>query len=317
MNADSPREAGNKVFENRDGSLKFPESSLVLDDARLMEYRYPAERRMLVVALATIALLVLGGFLFREREVLLAAAAVYFSMLVASMQAKTVYRLQGAEVTPTQFPAIYKIVEELQRRFQAPSTRVFVLRAVKLKAEALGLVPPYVIVLPAVVIDTMEKDELHYVLGQAFGHICFGHTRVALLMGGEESALPVVLSWVAWLRDLIFAGYWRAATLSADRAGILACGGIDPAIRAQVKLSVGPNLLSEVRAEDLIHQAAKVNQGLTRFQAMLIRSRSPVPPFIQRLEAMLEWAGVSTAGEPSVVFPPPSSQPRTSVDAVD
>lgn len=270
----------------------------MLDDARLLEYRYPAERRMLVVALVTIALLVVGGFLFRERDILLAAAAVYLSMLAASIQAKTFYRLQGAEVTPTQFPAIYKIVEELQRRFQAPPTRVFVLRTVKFKAEALGLGSPYVIILPSVVIDAMEDDELHYVLGQAFGHICFGHTRVAVLMGGEESALPAVLSWVAWLRDLIFAGYWRAATLSADRAGILACGGMAPAIRAQVKLSVGPNQFSNVRVDDLLQQAVKLNQGFPRFQAMLIRSRSSVPPFIQRLEAMVEWAGVSTAREP-------------------
>ncbi len=162
------------------------------------------------------------------------------------------------------------------------------------KAEALGLVSPYVIVLPSVVIDAMEDDELHYVLGQAFGHICFGHTRVALLMGGEESALPAVLAWVAWVRDVIFAGYWRAATMSADRAGVLACGGIAPAIRAQVKLSVGPNQLSNVRTDDLIQQALKVNQGL----AMLIRWRSPVPPFIERLKAMIEWAGISAASEP-------------------
>lgn len=110
--------------------------------------------------------------------------------------------------------------------------------------------------------------------------------------------MPSVLSWVAWLRDLIFAGYWRAATLSADRARILACGGIAPAIRAQVKFSVGTNQLSEVRAGDLIQQSAKVNQGLSRIQTMVIRLRSPVAPFIQRLEAMLEWAGVSTAREP-------------------
>lgn len=281
-------------MDNRGEILNLPQSPLVLDDARLQEYRYPAERRMFVVALATIGALVIGGLLFREKEILVTAAAVYLSMLFASIQAKTLYRLQGAEVTATQFPRLYKIVEELRRRFQAPPTRVFVLRTAMFKAEALGLVSPYVIVLPSVVIDAMEDDELHYVLGQAFGHICFGHTRVALLMGGEESALPAVLAWVAWVRDVIFAGYWRAATMSADRAGVLACGGIAPAIRAQVKLSVGPNQLSNVRTDDLIQQALKVNQGL----AMLIRWRSPVPPFIERLKAMIEWAGISAAREP-------------------
>jgi Zn-dependent protease with chaperone function len=297
MNVANSRDTANKLFESYGGILKLPEKQLRLDDARLMEYRYPAEHRRLVIALITIALLVLGGFLFRERDILLAAGAVYLSMLVASIQAKTLYRLQGAEVTPTQFPAIYKIVEELQRRFQAPPVRVFVVRKMMFKADALGLVAPYVIVLPHVVIDSMEEGELHFVLGQAFGHICFGHTRVAVLMGGEESALPVVLSWVGTLRDFIFAGYLRAATLSADRVGILACGGIAPAIRAQVKLSVGVNQLREVRTEDLIEQAAKVNQGFARYQAMFIRWRSPAPPFIHRLEAMLEWAGLPPESE--------------------
>ena len=58
----------------------------------------------------------------------------------------------------------------------------------------------------------------------------FGHKRVALLMGGDESPLPAVLSWVGGLRDIIFAGYLRAAIMRADRAGISACGGIGPAI---------------------------------------------------------------------------------------
>ena len=88
----------------------------------------------------------------------------------------------------------------------------------------------------------------------------------------------------------------RGRSYSVD--GILACVGIAPAIRAQVKLSVGVNQLQEVRTEDLIQQAAKVNRGFAHYQAMFmmfIRWRSPVPPFIHRLEAMLEWAGLPPA----------------------
>jgi hypothetical protein len=156
----------------------------------------------------------------------------------------------------------------------------------------LGLKAPYVIVLPSVLIDAIELEELRYVLGQAFGHICFGHTQVAFLMGGEESALPAVLSWVAWVRDLIFAGYWRAATTSGDRAGILACESVAKALRAHVKISVGTNQVDFVRTEDFIEQAFKVTQSLTRVQAMLVRWRSPVPPLIPRLENMVAWAGL-------------------------
>ena len=245
---------------------------------------------MLVVAIITVAILAIGGFLFRELDVMLGAAAVYASMLVVSLQAKTTYRLQGAEVTPTQFPEIYKIVEELRHRFIAPPTRVFVIRKQQFKTEAAGLVAPYVIVLPSVVIDALNREELRFVLGQALGNICFGHTRVAVALGGEESALPTVLSWVAWVRDLIFSGYWRTATMSADRAGVLACGNLDTALRALIKLSIGPNLFGDVRTEDLLAQGQRLRQGMSRVQAFLIRWRSPVPPLIMRLEAMVEWA---------------------------
>jgi Zn-dependent protease with chaperone function len=291
MSGSAAGETAEKLFERNGWKLRLPSSPLVLEDARLLQYRYPAERWMLVLALGAVAILVIS-LSFREKDILAAVAAVYVSMLATSMQAKTYYRMQGAEVTATQFPAIFAIAEELRQRFQAPPTRIFVLRKPSFKAEAFGLKAPYVIVLPAVLIDAIELDELRYVLGQALGHICFGHTRIAVLMGGEESSLPAVLSWFAWVRDLIFAGFWRAATMSGDRAGILACNSVAKALRAQVKISVGTNQINEVRALDFIEQAFKVSQSLTRVQAMLIRWRSTVPPLITRLENMVAWAGL-------------------------
>jgi Zn-dependent protease with chaperone function len=270
---------------------RFPDSPLPLQDSRLLDYRHPTERWMLLLALLVVAVLIISGVWFGERDILLAVGAVYISMLFTALQAKTNYRLQGAEVTATQFPAIHNIVEELRARFHAPPTRVFVVRKLSLEAETFGLSAPYVIVLTSALLDSMEPDELRYALGRAFGHICFGHTRIALLMGGEESTLPAVLSWVAWLRDLIFAGYWRAETLSGDRAGILACRSITAAFSAQLKISVGTNQAREIRIEDMLDQAVKLRRTTSRIQAMFIRSQNTAPPLIPRLEAMLLWAG--------------------------
>jgi hypothetical protein len=191
---------------------------------------------MLFAAIGTVAILVVGGFMFRESDVMLGALAVYASMLAVSMQGKTYYRLQGAEVTPTQFPEIYEVVEELRQRFRAPQTHVFGVRKQVFRTEASGLTPPYVIVLPSVVIDALDRDELRYVLGQALGNVCFGHTRVAVLLGGEESALPAVLSWVAWVRDLIFSGYWRAGQ-EADQRSLAHSCCLDPMANPCASLS--------------------------------------------------------------------------------
>jgi hypothetical protein len=49
----------------------------------------------------------------------------------------------------------------------------------------------------------------------------------------------------------------------------------------------------EDAVEDLTEQAFKVSQGTsTRFQTVLIRWRSPTPPLILRLEAIITWAGL-------------------------
>jgi len=250
---------------------------------------------MLALALGLLAVLLATAVWFQERDLLLAIGAVYLSMLVLSLQAATLNTLEGAEVTPTQFADIYQMVQQLRKRFHAPPTRVFVLRKQSFVAQPLGIRAPYVIVLPHALIDALELEELAYEVGQALSHICFGHTRMALLLGGEGSQLPAPLAWIAWIRDLIFAGYWRAQVLTGDRAGVLACGGIENAIRARVKLSVGSKQLREVRADDLIEQAFRLTQGTSLVQATLIRWQSSTPPFIYRLQAMVEWAGLPSA----------------------
>jgi hypothetical protein len=139
-------------------------------------------------------------------------------------------------VTLTQFADIYQMVQRIRKRFHAPPTRVFVLREQSLVAHPLGIRAAYVIALPNALIDALEFEELAYEIGQALGHICFGHTRMALLLGGEGSDLPAPPAWIVWIRDLIFARYWRAQVLTRDPAGVLACGGIENAFRARIKL---------------------------------------------------------------------------------
>ena len=158
-----------ELFARNGWKLKQPDSPLLLADVQLLEHRDPAERWMLALAIGAIAIFAISLW-YRERDILAGVAAVYLSMLVTALQAKTYYRMQGAEVTATQFPAIFAIAQELQQRFQAPATRIFVLRKPSFKTEAFGLRAPYVIVLPAVLIDAIERDELRYVLGQALGH---------------------------------------------------------------------------------------------------------------------------------------------------
>ena len=263
-----------------------------LEDARLLEYRHPSELPMLCLALATLAILLVGAVLFKQKGILLGIVGIWLAMIFASLQAATYNLLRGVEVTPSQFPAVHRMIEELRERFQAPPTRVFVVRQFSVEPETLGFRAPYTIVLPSLLLDSLEKDELRYVLGRALGQIRFGHTRIAILLGGDKSTLPDLLSWIAQVRNIVFSGYRRAQVLSADRAGILASGQ-RVAIETLGKLSLGNSQVREVQEEALIDQAYELSRGVSRLQAwLIILLHSSAPPMFLRLRAMVEWAGL-------------------------
>jgi Zn-dependent protease with chaperone function len=263
-----------------------------LEDARLLEYRHPTELPMLCLALATLAVLLIGAVVFKHKGILLGIVGIWLAMIFASLQAVTYNLLRGVEVTPSQFPAVHQMVEELRQRFQAPPTRVFVVRRFSVEPETLGFRAPYTIVLPSSLLDSLEHHELRYVLGRALGQIRFGHTRIAILLGGDKSTLPDLLSWIAQLRNIVFSGYRRAQVLSADRAGILA-SSLRVAIETLGKLSLGNSQVREVQQEALIDQAYELSSGVSRLQAwLIILLHNDTPPMFLRLRAMVEWAGL-------------------------
>jgi Zn-dependent protease with chaperone function len=283
---------GPRVRDAVGAGWSIPATPPRLEDARLLQYRHPTELPMLCLALATLAILLAGAVVFKHKAILLGIVGIWLAMIFASLQAVTYNLLRGVEVTPSQFPVIYKIVRELRQRFQAPPTRVFVVRQFSLEPQTLGFRAPYTIVLPSLLLDSLEDDELRYVLGRALGQIRFGHTRTAILLGGDKSTLPDLLSWIAQLRNIVFSGYRRAQVLSADRAGILA-SGLRVAIETLGKLSLGNSQVREVREEDLIDQAYELRRGVSRLQAcLIILFHSATPPMFLRLRAMVEWAGL-------------------------
>lgn len=283
-----------ELIERAGLRLKLPVTPLCLDDGQLLEYRHPTEKPMLWVSLVTLAILLGTLVVFDKRQVLFAILGIWLSMILTSLQAVHYNTLRGAEVTSSQFPAIFQIVEELCQRFQMPPTRVFVFRKGSVEPDILGLRAPYVVALPSLLLDSLQPDELRYVLGQAMGHIRLGHTRMAILLGGDASTLPAALSWVARMRDLIFAGYRRAQVLSADRIGILASGSVTMAFEVQTKLAVGNLQACEVRMQDLVEQAHRLAHGMSRLRTRLLILQDITPPLIYRLKAMVEWAGLPT-----------------------
>lgn len=263
----------------------------VFDDRSLAAKRHPGEVPALILALSAVVVVVAAVSIFAWAAglgiiCLLCLAAVITRLKTAQQLA------QAAEITPTQFAHLYPVVAELRQRFTMPRTRVFVTQSPVINAVSSGLQEPFVIVLNSALLDALDAQELKSVLGHEMGHIKFGHTRLGVLLGGVDArglSLPFPISLIAGLRDFIFLWWQRSTEMSADRAGIIACGRPSKAISAQVKLSVGPTLYQHVTFEDLALQAADLDTGVARVEGFLSQLGTSHPFLINRIRAMLDF----------------------------
>ena len=106
------------------------------------------------------------------------------------------------------------------------------------------------ILVTSALLEGFESTELIYVLGHELGHHIYGHHAIPLgliLQQAKNLSPALVLKAHTWQRH---------AELSADRAGMLCCGGLNGAARGLFKLSSG---LSQAPSDDAI--AAFVEQA--------------------------------------------------------
>ncbi len=201
-------------------------------------YRYPNERLILAVTL----LLVLAVI------ALTATATVCLSALFVAVFVAIAYGMNRSQhnellrhahrVTPQSAPGLAAVVDDSIARLQATDVQVFVAPSRSLNAYTFGILPPKVVVLNSALLEVMDADELRFVLGHELGHVRLGHTWLNSLVGGM-AGIPSPLGASALL-TAAFLWWNRACEYSADRAGMLACGGPHKALSALIRLEAGP-----------------------------------------------------------------------------
>jgi len=112
---------------------------------------------------------------------------------------------------------------------------------------ALSVSGPVIIGVSSRLLETFTDDELRFVLGHEIGHALFDHFGIPMPstatledVGGKFVTRPVALKLYLWC---------RAAEVSADRAGVVCAGGVEPAAHALFKIASG--LASTVIQPDL------------------------------------------------------------------
>lgn len=115
------------------------------------------------------------------------------------------------------------------------------------------------VLLSSALLEAFEAEELRFAVGHELGHHLFGHHRIpvaALLGGVTRIDAGLALRLFAWQ---------RYAEISADRAGLVAAGGLEPAARALFKLASGlRGDRVKVRVDQFLAQAGDFREEAER-----------------------------------------------------
>ncbi|HSN11803.1 MAG TPA: M48 family metallopeptidase [Propionibacteriaceae bacterium] len=223
----------------------------------------------------------------------------------------------AVRVDSRQFSRVFRIYTEAATVLDVERVpELYVAANPFLNAQTIGLDRP-VIVINSAMLDTLDDDELRFVLGHELGHVGSGHavyrTVLLLLTALSTTLLAIPLGGLA-LRA-IMAALWewaRKSELSGDRAGLLACQDPDAALRVHMKLASGGDT-SQLDAEafldqaDAYHEDEDIRDLLLR--ALVVETMSH-PFAVARAGELRRWV---TSGEYALVLA--GSYPRREDDA--
>jgi Zn-dependent protease with chaperone function len=204
----------------------------------MTSYRYPHETLILISTLTLVGLVIAitatatlcGSFVFVILMVVLSysSSRAHHHALIA----------QAYPVTRQNAPELADLVQGCVERLKPDPVQAFVVKSKQLNAYTFGLDSPKVVVLYSALLEVMDEAELRFIIGHELGHVALGHTWLNSLVGGM-AGIPSGSAASAILL-LAFLSWNRACEYSADRAGLLACGSLEKATTALIKLVAGP-----------------------------------------------------------------------------
>jgi Zn-dependent protease with chaperone function len=197
-------------------------------------------------------------------------------------------RMLGGAVRASerQFPELHAIAERCGRMLHVETPEVFVVQEPRLNAVTYGHERPLVI-LTSGLVDALSAGELAFALGHEMGHIKSEHVLFMNLAEFLRTGAAAALQWVASPALLALYAWQRWAEQTADRAGLIACGRVEDAEAALIKLALGSaQLFSQIDRAEYLRQT----EGLHGGQARLALALQNHPYTAQRVEALRAWS---------------------------
>jgi Zn-dependent protease with chaperone function len=245
-------------------------------------YRQSSEHLILALTLILVLLVIVltatATFCLSGVFVLAMGVISYFSSRSTHQEL-----LQSAwRITPQDTPALAALVGQIAARLRPGSLEVFVAEANTLNAYTFGLSSPKVIVLHAPLLQVMDPDELRFIVGHEMGHVRLGHTVLNSLVGGMAGIPSPFLA--SALLTAVFLWWNRACETSADRAGLLACGRLDKAVLALVKLAADTTVRTQADVERALAHIRAEDEGLLGDLGEVLATHPLMAHRIERLQ---------------------------------
>lgn len=251
-------------------------------------YRYWNEHLILGLTL----LLVFGVVVFTVTATVCSGGLFFLLFLGISYFAGKSHHQElithGKRVTAQSLPDLSQIVQRAERRIQPGEIETYVIGNRALNAYTFGLSNPKIVVLYSALFQVMDADELTFIIGHEMGHVALGHTWLNSLVGGMAG---IPSPWAAAaLLTVVFLGWNRACEYSADRAGLLACGKLDKATSALIKLAAGPQALTRQGMERAYRQIDAEDDSLEGTLGEMLGTH---PLLIKRIQELRRYAASS------------------------
>lgn len=205
------------------------------------------------------------------RKIPLFPQLLELSMIPQSSIARMELLGSNLKVTERQFPSLHKILRETCEIMDMPEPLLYVSSQPMLNAYTSCPDKP-IICLYGYLIDTMDDDELRFVIGHELSHIKSQHIIYQTLgVILADNMLSAILSTVPGLASfsqaailaLNYAYYewYRAAEYTCDRGGLLACQNFKASCTALMKLAgCSKRYIDELNLDEFIEQSREFKE---------------------------------------------------------
>ena len=251
---------------------------------RTRQYRYPNEQVVLALTIITLLgiIVLVSTITFCLSGVFILAMFVISWALIRSHHQGL---LRGAmAINPVSTPDLATLVDECAIKLQPGPVDTFLVNKNLMNAYTFGIDNPKVLVLYRPLLRVMHGGELKFIIGHEMGHVALGHTWLNTIIGGM-AGIPAPFG-AAVLMYSAFRWWNRMCEYSADRAGLLACGDLNLAIAALVKI-VAPEVRTQQDFEQALAMLWAQKRTASNRMAEIFQSH---PMLIRRVNHLREFA---------------------------